>query len=180
MFTKTKFLKEDGITLIELLIVTSLIAVLVTGFVVLLNPLQKIGQANDAKRKSDIAQLQKALDLYYQDNGRYPVSSGNFKIKDGSTEIDWNGPWKPYMSKVPADPTAGRNYVYYSSSIGNCPNNQCYYIYANLQQGGFDPQSCVKGSGIPGSACPSWSANNISNNCGGVCNYGVSSSNTSP
>lgn len=173
MFTKFKLYAEKGITLIELLIVSGVIAVLVTGVVVIINPLQKIGQANDSKRKADIAQLQRALEIYYQDNGQYPASTGSNSI----TDANWGDPWQPYMAVVPKDPSNGQNYVYYTPTTGTCNNYQCYYIYANLQRGKNDPQACSPGTG---NACTNAVTYTLSNSCGGICNYGVSSPNTSP
>lgn len=166
-------IKNVGLTLIELLIVTGLITVLITGMIVLVNPFQRIGQTNDAKRKSDLAQLTRALEIYYQDNGSYPASSGSYTI--GSTA--WGGVWGQYMARLPKDPTGTKQYVYFTPNNGSCANYQCYYLYANLQQGGSDPQSCFPGTGA---ACASAVANSLQNSCGAVCNYGVSSPNTKP
>ena len=78
------------------------------------------------------------------------------------------------MNLVPKDPNSSHRYVYYAPSDG-----QSYYIYANLERGSRDPQTC----GGNGSACSSLSTNNIpSSACGSgvLCNYGVSSPNVTP
>lgn len=173
MFTKNKLFRHKGITLVELLIVTGVSVVLITGFIILIDPIQKIGQTNDAKRKTELAQLKRALEIYYQDYGRYPDSTGQYTIKD----TNWGEQWPPYMSRLPKDPTSGQNYIYYTPNIGVCANYQCYYIYAKLQRGGYDPQSCFPGTG---DACTSAVTYNLENSCGGICNYGISSPNTKP
>ena len=177
MFIKNKLRREDGLTLVELLIVIAIISLLISGLIIVINPFQKIGQAQDAKRKSDLAQLKRALEIYYQDNGKYPASSGSYKITDGA-EKNWGAPWSPYMSILPQDPTSGNTYAYYTPNIGSCANYQCYYIYANLQRGGNDPQACYS----TGAACANAAANSFGASCGGgaTCNYGLSSPNTTP
>lgn len=140
--------------------------------VTILNPLAQIQKAQDARRKGDLSQIQKALETYYNDVGKYPLNvfSSDYRIKglDGNP-VSWGGSWAPYMSKLPADPSSSKNYVYVSSG-------QTYYIYASLDRGGSDPQACFSN----GNACSSAVTNNVSTACGGNCNYGVSSPNASP
>jgi len=171
-----KFRLEKGMTLVELLIVIAVFSLLVTGVIVAINPTAQIGKSNDAKRKSDLAQLQRALEVYYQDKGVYPNNPGpgTYTINDGGAK-NWGTSWSPYMTTLPKDPLSVNKYVYYSPTSGACVNNQCYFIYANLQQT-KDPQSCNGGA-----ACSSIATNGIPTNaCGGICNYGVSSSNVAP
>lgn len=168
--------QESGMSFIELLVVIAVFSILVTGLVITINPTAQIGKSNDAKRKSDLVQLQKALETYYQDKGKYPSNPGvaNYTINDGGAK-NWGTSWSPYMTKLPKDPLSTNTYVYFSPTTGACVNNQCYFIYANLQQT-KDPQACNNGN-----ACSSLSTNSISNNaCGGICNYVVSSPNVSP
>src|SRR4051812_9967415 len=85
-----------GFTLVELMIIISVLGVLGTMIIMLVNPIAQIDKAQDAHRKSDLAEIQKALDLYYQDNGRYPVSTGTYQI----TNAAWGGAWTPYIGRV--------------------------------------------------------------------------------
>lgn len=147
------------------------------GLIAVLNPLTQIQKSKDAKRKSDLSQIQKALEIYYQDNGRYPASSSGFVLRyriirlDGSI-ADWGTQFQPYMSTLPKDPTGSKKYVYYNTSI----DKQTYYLYANLDRGGNDPQACF----LTGAPCSSAVSNGVGPECGGNCNYGVSSPNVSP
>lgn len=161
-----------GFTLVELLVVIGMVSVLITGLILILNPVQKIAQTNDAKRKSDLAQLQRALEIYYQDYGRYPGSTAAYRIAG----TNWGAAWSEYMSRLPSDPKSGRTYVYFVPNSGNCVNGQCYLIYAALEAP-KDPQMCFPATAA---ACSSAVSNSIANACGGVCNFGVSSPNTSP
>jgi type II secretion system protein G len=175
MFFKYKLKAESGVTLIELLVVISIISLLAGGIIMLINPLQKIGKANDAKRKGDMTQIQRALEMYYQDNQKYPANPGpaTYKINDGGTK-DWGTQWSPYMSMLPKDPLSTNTYIYYSPADG-----QSYYLYANLQYPVGDQQACFPATGA---VCNSISGNGIpsDNVCGGRCNYGVTSPNVSP
>lgn len=154
---------QKGFTLIELILITGLIGVLMTGIIVFLNPLAQVNKTYDARRKSDLAQVQKALELYYQDNGRYPPVSSGYRINN----LNWGSAWTPYMTALPTDPNAPtRTYVYNASADG-----QSYWLYANLSRGADDPQACAGGNNCP--YAPGTAS------CGGVCNFGLSSPNVS-
>ena len=93
---------KKGFTLIELLVVISIIGVLAT-FV--LNSLGDArSRARDAKRISELKQLEVALALYYADNGSYPV-----RITSGCAVSAWETPLASlvsgdYISELPTDP----------------------------------------------------------------------------
>jgi len=154
--------------------VIAVIGIMAVGLVIALNPLTQIQKAQDAKRKGDISQIQKALETYYQDNGVYPLTASalDYRIKglDGNP-VSWGSAWQPYMSILPRDPNSpAKNYVYNASA-----NGQTYYIYASLDRGINDPQICHS----DGTACSSLPAG-VSCGTGTICNYGASSPNVSP
>lgn len=162
-----------GFTLIELIIVMGILSIMSAGALAVLNPASQFQKANDARRKSDLYQIQRALEGYYDDNGRYPptYSSSDYRIKglDGSA-VNWGSSWQPYMDVLPKDPASSRRYVYFSD------DGQSYYIYASLEKG-TDPNTCKS----DGSVCDSVTSNDIiSTVCGDICNFGVSSPNVSP
>ena len=106
---------NKGFTLIELLVVIAIIGLLSTLAVVALgNARQK---ARDAKRLSDLKQMQTALELYYTDQTAYPagaavtLGAGNFACL-GRAGFGAAGCASPYMGQVPADPLAAQAYVY--------------------------------------------------------------------
>lgn len=162
---------QCGFTLVELLIVIAVIGVLAGGIMLVLDPAAQFQKANDARRKADISQIEKALETFYQDVGKYPeVESNKIKGLDGNA-VDWGTSFMPYISALPADPNSSKKYVYHMGSGG-----QTYYLYASLDRGANDPQACNQGD-----ACASLNSNGISDDaCGGTCNYGVSSPNVSP
>lgn len=168
--------KSTGFTLIELIVVIGIISILSMAVLTILDPFSQFEKANDARRKDDLTQIQKALETYYGDHGRYPayiISGTSYEIKsDANTAVAWGSSWPPYMDVVPQDPASSQSYAYYSD-----PNTgQSYWLYASLNRGNKDPQACNGGN-----ACTSLGNNGIpSTACGGTCNFGLSSPNTSP
>ena len=164
---------QKGFTLIELVIVVGILSILSIGALAVLDPASQFQKANDIRRKSDLSQIQKALEIYYDDNGRYPshFAAADYRIKglDGIV-INWGSSWQPYMDILPKDPKSSKSYVYYAVSDG-----QSYFLYASLDRG-TDPGACNSED-----ACVSLSFNGISDSaCGKICNFGVSSPNVSP
>jgi prepilin-type N-terminal cleavage/methylation domain-containing protein len=93
-----KFMKK-GFTLIELLVVIGVLAIIAAGVAFLINPQDKLLQANDAKVQNDIGQLATALQSYAaQHNGAYPSGAGG-----GLSILVTNGE----ITQVPVPPTAG-------------------------------------------------------------------------
>jgi len=139
------------------------------------NPITQFQKANDGKIKSDLAQVQRALESYYEDNGRYPASVDNRiqTIANPNEGNEWGNPWTPYMEFLPKSPGyPARTYIYFVPETG-----QSYFLYANLERGTFDEKACNNGE-----VCESIVTNGITNGCGGEkgCNYGVTSPNVNP
>lgn len=65
--------KETGFTLIELLVVISIIGLLASVVLVSLNATR--GKARDAKRVSDMNQMAKAMELFFNENSTYPTNN---------------------------------------------------------------------------------------------------------
>jgi prepilin-type N-terminal cleavage/methylation domain-containing protein len=144
--------KKTGFTLIELLIAVTILGILATVGLGSFQSSQMKGR--DAQRKSDLSQIQKALEMYYNDKGGYPLSipeAGiewkDLSVSDGTL----------YMKSVPGDPRGG-SYCYESDGT-------YYKIYAKLEN--------TKDSKV---ITPSSSVCTAVNGY----NYGVSSSNTTP
>jgi len=120
--------RSKGFTLIELLIVVAIIGILAT--LLMTNFIGVRQRARDAQRKSDLRQIQSALELYRADNGSYPstgggsytlpnsVISGDGTCPDAGTFTYSN---TTYMKKIPCE-SLGTSYYnsgnYYYSSDG--------------------------------------------------------------
>jgi general secretion pathway protein G len=101
--------REKGFTLLELLVVVVIIGLL-AGFVAP-RYFSQVGKSEVATAKAQIDALEKALDQYRLDVGRYPSAELGLKalVDRPPTEPKWNG---PYLKKdVPLDPW-GKAYDY--------------------------------------------------------------------
>ncbi len=141
---------QRGFTLIELLVVVSIIGLL--SSVVLVATNNAVKKSRDARRIADIEQLQKALDLYYIQYNRYPLSgqcgatipnsgwtnsveclSGGRWLRDATSNLS------AFLGKDPIDPTnqsppvfaSGEDYFYFSQGYGG--TGQWYMIIYRLE-----------------------------------------------
>ena len=115
-----------GFTLVELLIVVGIIGILAT--LLMANFIGVRQRARDAQRKSDIRQIQSALELYRSDIGSYPGS-----FPSCGSALTGGTPVNTYMQKIPCDPSGssyynGGNYRYNQDSVtsytlGGCLEN---------------------------------------------------------
>ena len=162
MSTRALPISVRGFTLIELLLVIAILSIISLVIMVALNPIEQLKKANDGRRKSDLAEIQKALEIYYQDHGQYPPTSEDW--------IDWGGSMKEYIATDPKDPSPSRTYAY-----GTAQEGQAYGIFASLERGENDPQAC-------NDECNFDEFSLEGDECHPVegCNYGVTSPNTSP
>ena len=164
---KTKNLKLNrGFTLIELVIVAGILTIIASFVLTTINPMAQFQKTNDGRRKSDLAQIQRALEAYYQDNGKYPDSDAS----SNPANVTPGGSWSPYMNEFPSDPSSSKKYVYRAPTGG-----QSYRIYASLERNN-DSQGCY----LP--SCNIFISNlNCSSNSTQIeCNYGVSSPDVNP
>jgi general secretion pathway protein G len=123
---KNIFKIKKGFTLVELLVVVGIIGILAT--LLMANFIGVRQRARDAQRKSDIRQIQSALELYRSDIGSYPAS-----VPACGSALTGGTPVNTYMQRVPCDPSGSSyynsgSYRYTSSggttySIGGCLEN---------------------------------------------------------
>lgn len=101
-----------GFTLIELLVVIAIIGIL--SSVVLASLSTARAKSRDARRISDLGQVQLALELYYDTSSAYPA--GTYGM--ASTSLTALSP--TYLPKFPADPQGTGNYNYrYAATSSN-------------------------------------------------------------
>jgi general secretion pathway protein G len=108
-FRPARAARSAGFTLLELLVVVAIIGVL-AGFVAP-RYFGQVGKSEVNTARAQIDALEKALDQYRLDVGRYPSNELGLKalVEKPASEPKWNG---PYLKKaVPLDPW-GQQYVY--------------------------------------------------------------------
>ncbi len=119
---------KKGFTLIELLVVIAIIGLLSTLAVIALNNARM--KSRDAKRVSDIKQIQSAMELYYNDANGYPDAT-NSKINDetfGTGSMSYDG--TTYMNIIPSNPNPGGEEYAYEET-----DNQSYSLTYKLESG---------------------------------------------
>jgi general secretion pathway protein G len=104
--------RQAGFTLLEILVVITIIAILST--VVVLNIADNPGQARVARAKQDVASLVSAIEMYKLDNIQYPSTQQGLEALVSRPSGEPAAPnWKQYVQKLPPDPWS-RPYQYLS------------------------------------------------------------------
>jgi len=111
---------RKGFTLLELLVVIAIIGVLSSLFVSNYMEIRK--KSRDAKRMADLREIQKALELYRQDQD--PSSYPDVLPNPCSA-------WEPYINSMPGDP------------LGNC-ENPISYSYLLQDTGDYILVACLE------------------------------------
>jgi general secretion pathway protein G len=168
-------MNKKGFTLIELLVVIAILgilAALITG-----NFFTSLKKGRDAKRKADLEQVTRALEMYYEDKRAYPIFDifaspgyqlcGNGLVAPASSCAAGE---KAYMLKMPNDPISGRSYEYLTNVTTPGVDFKLFACLENNLQmlpyvsSGYTMSCATSCNGTPGIPCV----------------WGVSSSNISP
>ncbi len=126
--------RRPGFTLIDLIIVISLMAILAGAMVPRFSG--RLATSRDAQRLSDINAIRDAIDQYYQDRGVFPPATPNATA--GGWDVSDDGDFIPdlvakgYLSEVPRDPlndgTHQYRYFVYGKGQYGCAGTTPYYV----------------------------------------------------
>lgn len=118
---------REGFTLIEVLVVITIIGILAIMILTNFGPSRE--KARDVQRKTDFNQIKTSLALYYNVWNEYPDGSGGRIVGCGTAALPTSCVWGSsvwsrdsvvYMKLMPSDPLApSREYSYTSSDNNN-------------------------------------------------------------
>jgi len=126
---------EGGFTLVELLVVISLIGILAAMAVV--NYRNGVVRSQEAVLRTDLFRMRDAIDQYYADKGKYPSSLDSL-VSDG------------YLRSVPEDPITRSKDSWQTVPAEPDPNNP------SAEPGIYDVKSGAPGTSLDGSNYTDW------------------------
>lgn len=94
--------REDGFTLVEMMVVIVIIGLLAT--IVIINVMPAAERAAMTKARADISTLEQGIEMYRLDNMRYPTSEEGLQALVTGNHIRRlpNDPWnRPYLYAAP-------------------------------------------------------------------------------
>ncbi|MFC1751632.1 type II secretion system protein [Patescibacteria group bacterium] len=132
--------KNRGFTLIELLVVIAIIGILASVVLASLNSARL--KSRDARRVSDIKQLQLALELYFDANRHYVVNTAlDILATDG------------HIAVIPEDPVTENPYFYaYYGADATSPTY--YHLGAILEEDSNPALTSDRDCNSGGATCP--------------------------
>ena len=131
----TPIRSSRGFTLVELLVVLSLISILAAMAVVQYRNSVRLGQ--EAVLKKDLFAMRDAIDQYYADKNKYPASLDAL-VSDG------------YLRRIPEDPMTGSADTWQTVPAEPDPSNPA------AESGIYDVKSGAQGQGLDGSNYADW------------------------
>jgi len=158
--------KNNGFTLVELLIVISIMGILTVIGMASFKTIQL--KSRDARRKNDLNSISKALNMYYNDAGIFPHGSPNINTMIKTVGIGFsaniNGITTTYMVEMPRETTIGIKDYSYTYTTG-----RSFKLLANLEN--ENDNSCLQDGS--GNVLKTFDGYTVSIGC----IYGISSSN---
>jgi prepilin-type N-terminal cleavage/methylation domain-containing protein len=143
-------MSQKGFTLVEMLVVIAIIAILASIFLVGLQGFR--GSAYDARRLSDITNIQSKLELYYNQYGNYPAT-----LKD------------PNLGSLPKDPQltgAGADLTITGYYYCVATDSQSYIVGAKLSAANSATKNAIRSTTLCAPALDGGSGSPAKLDCG--------------
>lgn len=143
---KRRFLgNQRGMTLIEIMVVVTILGLIAT--IVTVNVLGRLDQAKVTAAKTQIKNLETALDEYRRDNGFYPTTDQGLKAlveKPASGRVPTSYPKGGYLKggSVPKDPWSC-DFLYFSPGTHGSNPVEITSLGADCQEGGEDADADI-------------------------------------
>ena len=151
----SKKLNKKGFTLIELLVVIAIIGVLASIVLASLNNARK--KSRDARRITDIKQIQLALELYFDGQGnKYPTAGTTCAASPGVAYGLEVLATDNYIPQVPRDPLSNDSCYWYASYPASSPT--MYHLGASLEEATNPALNGDKDCNSAGATCPGGAA----------------------
>lgn len=154
--------RNQGLTLIELLIVLAIIAILIILSILTWNV--QLTKAKDAEKKDHLKRIHLAFEQYYSDNDCYPTAN--------IIDVCNSDTLKPYLSSIPCNPTNQTAYCY----IVDPDNPDCGQNFRLLVPLGYASDPIIAQLGCDSDTFCGWEVTCADLGDSGY-NYGVSSTN---
>lgn len=126
---------KKGFTIIELLVVSAIIALLASSVLVLFSNTRAKGR--DATREQHLKTIQSSLESFYTNARRYPVCTpGEFIPNAGGTDcVSSELVPAEAIAALPRDPLNQGNYRYFYQSADGRSYDMVYYLETNSIRG---------------------------------------------
>lgn len=123
-------MKRSGFTLVELIVVITIVAILAITMIGVFNAPAIFNKARDASRKKDIGRIRVAFEEYFNDKGCYPSST---LVADLNNSVNCNKAiFSPWLSNWPCDPSKQPyKIIVEDSRFSKC--NKWFKILTNLE-----------------------------------------------
>jgi prepilin-type N-terminal cleavage/methylation domain-containing protein len=140
--------QNNGFTLIELIIVITIIAILGASIISFINPFEIQKNSRDSVRVSNLNSIAQALELYFAAKKVYPTnldSATKAELMDFNSRISWDDPSKNCSVTYTKTSSGYILYLPKESTSFNIPSGQSLVSIGNVPSGYTCGNTEIKG-----------------------------------